>query len=496
MSDAPRSGLPPSAAGTVRAGTAEGRWIIAATVLGSGIAFLDSTVVNVALPTIGRDLDTDLAGLQWVLDSYLVTLTGLLLLGGSLGDRYGRRRIFVAGLVAFTAASLLCSVAPGIGALVAARALQGAGAALLVPGSLAIISASFHPDDRGRAVGSWSALAGVASAVGPFVGGWLVQTWSWRLIFLINLPLAAVAVWITLRKVPESRDVRPHGAIDVAGAVLISVSLAALAFAAIEGPSSGRTTAIVFGGVGLAALGGFVAVEARRDDPMLPLGLFRSRQFVGANLTTLAVYAGLGAATFLVILQLQLVVGWSPVAAGASLLPVTIAMLLLSSRAGVLAQRIGPRLPMTVGPLVAGVGLLLYRRVGPEATFLADVLPAAAVLGLGLALTVAPLTATVLGSVEEGDLGVASGVNNAVARLAGLLSIAVLPGVVGLDTTSTAASFDAGFDRAVVVAAVLCFVGGLVAWATVRTARVAEPTPAPLEHPCADPCRLEPSARA
>ena len=237
----------------LRTGTAAGRWVIAATVLGSGIAFLDGSVVNVALPTIGRDLDTDLAGLQWILDGYLVTLTGLLLLGGSLGDRYGRRRMFVIGLVAFTVASVLCALAPTATWLTLARALQGAGGALLVPGSLAIISASFHPDDRGRAVGAWSALAGVASAVGPFVGGWLVQAWSWRLIFLINVPIAAVAVAITLRHVPESSDHREHGSIDVAGAVTVSAGLAALAFAAIEGPRGGRRRGVGRGRAGRRA---------------------------------------------------------------------------------------------------------------------------------------------------------------------------------------------------------------------------------------------------
>jgi EmrB/QacA subfamily drug resistance transporter len=353
----------------LRTGTAAGRWVIAATVLGSGIAFLDGSVVNVALPTIGRDLDTDLAGLQWILDGYLVTLTGLLLLGGSLGDRYGRRRVFVIGLVAFTVASVLCALAPTAALLTLARALQGAGGALLVPGSLAIISASFHPDDRGRAVGAWSALAGVTSAVGPFVGGWLVQAWSWRLIFLINVPIAAVAVAITVRHVPESSDHREHGSIDVAGAVTVSAGLAALAFAAIEGPAEGGAAAWAVGALGVVLIVAFVVIEARASDPMLPLGLFASRQFTGANLTTLAVYAGLGAATFLVVLQLQVVLGYSPIEAGASLLPLTLLMLLLSSRFGALSQRVGPRLPMTVGPLVIAVGLLLFGQVGAGSSF-------------------------------------------------------------------------------------------------------------------------------
>ncbi len=478
----------------LRTGTAAGRWVIAATVLGSGIAFLDGSVVNVALPTIGRDLDTDLAGLQWILDGYLVTLTGLLLLGGSLGDRYGRRRMFVIGLVAFTVASVLCAFAPTAALLTLARALQGAGGALLVPGSLAIISASFHPDDRGRAVGAWSALAGVTSAVGPFVGGWLVQAWSWRLIFLINVPIAAVAVAITLRHVPESSDHREHGSIDVAGAVTVSAGLAALAFAAIEGPAGGGAAAWAVGALGAMLIVAFVVIEARASDPMLPLGLFASRQFTGANLTTLAVYAGLGAATFLVVLQLQVVLGYSPIEAGASLLPLTVLMLLLSARFGALSQRVGPRLPMTVGPLVIAIGLLLFGQVDAGSSFWTSVLPAGIVLGLGLSITVAPLTATVLGAVDEEHLGIASGVNNAVARLAGLLAVAVLPGVVGLDLASTQAEFSEGFGTAMVVAACLCVLGGLVAFLTVRSARPTDSVPGPLDQPCLDPSRLRPAS--
>jgi EmrB/QacA subfamily drug resistance transporter len=471
-------------------GTPAARWVLAATVAGSGVAFLDATVVNVALPTIGQDLGAGLSGLQWILDAYLVTLSSLLLLGGSLGDRYGRRRMFVTGLGFFTIASALCGLAPTTGALIAGRALQGGGAALLVPGSLALLSASFRPEDRPRAVGAWSGLAAVAGAIGPFVGGWLVDAVSWRLVFFVNLPVAAVTAWMALRHVPESRDPQASGRPDLPGAAAVTVGLAGLAYACIEGPSGMggvETTAAL---VGVAGLGTFVAIERARPDPMLPLSLFRSRQFVGANLTTLAVYAGLGGAMFLVVLQLQRVLGYSALEAGASLLPVTILMLALSARAGALAQRIGPRLPMTVGPLVVAAGLLLFRRVQPGATYAGAVLPAATVFGAGLALTVAPLTSAVMASVDERHLGVASGVNNAVARLAGLLAVALLPAVAGLQRAGTSPeAFSGGFARAMTVAAAVCATGGLIAFATVRRSAPVGRIILPSVHqPCHDPC--------
>lgn len=443
----------------MRAGTPAGRWVLAATVLGSGIAFLDGTVVNVALPAIADDLDASVSSLQWTLDAYLVTLSALLLLGGSLGDRLGRRRVFVGGLGGFVAASLLCGLAPTTGALIAARALQGVGAAFLVPGSLAIISASFHPDDRSRAVGAWSGLAGVSSALGPLAGGWLIDAVSWRLIFLINLPLAAVAGWIAVRHVPETRDpdaVRP----DILGAAAVTIGLAAVAYALIE-----RRPAVAIAGV--VALVSFVVIERRSRHPMLPLSLFRSAQFSGANLTTLAVYAALGGAMFLVVLQLQEAVGYSALEAGSSLLPITILMLVLSPRAGQLAQRTGPRLPMTIGPLIVAVGLLLVGRIEPGRSFWDAVLPGTIVFGLGLSLTVAPLTAAVLAAVDERHIGVGSGVNNAVARLAGLLAVAVLPAVA--DVGASGASSD-GFTAAMRISAAVCAAGGLIAFVTIRTA--------------------------
>jgi EmrB/QacA subfamily drug resistance transporter len=478
----------------IRFGTPAARWVIFATVLGSGIAFLDGTVVNVALPTIGEDLDTGLTGLQWILDGYLVTLSALLLLGGSLGDLYGRRRVFIIGLIGFSLASAVCGLAPNAGFLIAARALQGAAAALLVPGSLAIISASFHPDDRGRAVGAWSGLGGIAGAVGPFLGGWLVDAASWRLVFLINLPLAAIAVAITLRHVPESRDPDAVRHLDLPGAVLASIGLAAVAYALIEGAADLGPTEQAAAIVGVVALVAFVVTERRLPQPMLPLDIFRSRQFTGTNLTTLAVYTALGATTFLLVLQLQLGLGYSAIEAGASLLPITLLMLTLSARAGQLSQRTGPRLPMTVGPLIIAAGMLLLARVEPGTNYLTHVLPALIVFGLGLACTVAPLTSAVLASVEDRHLGVGSGVNNAVARVAGLLSVALLPALAGLDLSSRTGLGDS-FATAMRIAAGFSVVGGLIAFLTVRT-QVLHPavTQVALQQPCHDPVTLRPTS--
>jgi EmrB/QacA subfamily drug resistance transporter len=473
----------------VRFGSPTGRWVILATVLGSGMAFLDGTVVNVALPAIAKDLDAGLSGLQWTLDAYLVTLASLLLLGGSLGDQYGRKRVYLSGMAAFTGASLLCGLAPDIRFLVAARALQGVGAAMLVPGSLAILSSTFHPDDRARAIGAWSALAGATAAIGPFLGGWLVDAVSWRLIFVLNLPIAVVAGWVTVVHVPESRPEPSPAPPDVAGALTVSVGLAALAFALIEGASGFGPPEAVAAAAGAAALIAFVVVERTSRRPMLPLGIFRSRQFTGANLTTLAVYAALGGTLFLLVLELQLVLGYSALEAGASLLPVTTIMLLLSSRMGQLAQRIGPRWPMTIGPVVVAAGLVLLTRVGAGAAYATVVLPAVVVFGLGLATTVAPLTAAVLAAVDDAHMGVASGVNNAVARVAGLLAVAVLPAAVGLDIGRGPDAVSQGFHRATLVGAALSVAGGLVALATIRGgARLDPVAQAGLDQPCQDPC--------
>jgi EmrB/QacA subfamily drug resistance transporter len=436
------------------------------------MVFLDGTVVNIALPTIGRDFDAPLSGLQWIVNGYLLTLAALILLGGSLGDRYGRRRVFVIGVAWFAAASLLCGIAPTLSLLIAARVLQGIGGALLTPGSLAIIEASFFEDDRGEAIGAWSGLGGIATAIGPFLGGWLIQAVSWRLIFLLNLPIALAVILISLRHVPETRDADAPDEIDLPGAALAALGLFGITYALIEGPSQGATSLVVLGAglLGVVALVVFVVVELRSSHPMLPLDIFRSHQFTGANLTTFAVYGALSAMLFLLVLQLQQVLGYSPLEAGAATFPLTLLMLVLSPRAGRLATRIGPRLPMTLGPIVAGLGMLLMARIGVGSTYVRDILPAVVVFGLGLALTVSPLTATVMASADASRAGIASAVNNAVARVAGLIAVAVIPlaaGVTG-DAYLDPAVFSAGYRTGAIYTAVLCMIGGLVAWLTIR----------------------------
>ncbi len=375
--------------GQITLGTARGRWVLAATVLGSSMAFLDSTVVNVALPTIGRELHTSLAGLQWVVTAYTLTLAGLILLGGSLGDRFGRRRVFLIGVIWFALASAVCGVAPDIAVLVAARAVQGIGGALLTPGSLAIIQSTFAQDDRPRAIGAWSGLGGVAGAVGPFLGGWIVGSIGWRWIFLLNLPLAAAVVVVGVRHVPESRDPDAHGRFDIAGSVLTALTLAGITEALIEAQSGRKVVVAVSAVVGVAAGLGFVLLEqhrARHPDrvpPMLPLSIFRNREFTTINVITFVVYGAMGAVFFLLVLDLQVVAHFSPLEAGVSLLPSTAAMLLLSARAGALAQKIGPRWLMTGGLLTAAIGLLLLTRIGPNASYVADVLPGRAAVRPG-----------------------------------------------------------------------------------------------------------------
>lgn len=453
----------------VRLASPQGKWILLTTVLGSSMAMVDSTVVNVALPRIGRDLDADLAALQWTVNAYMLTLAGLILLGGSLGDRYGRRKIFVLGVVWFATASLLCGLAPNAGVLVAARALQGIGGALLTPGSLALIQASFHPDDRARAVGLWSGFGGIGAAVGPFLGGWLVDGPGWRWVFLINVPLALLCAPIALRHVPESADGRKHGGFDVLGAALGAIALALVTYALIEA-RNGSLVVAVTAVAGLAAGIAFVYVEKRRPDPMMPLDIFASRQFTAVNLVTVCVYAAFSGFFFLAALQLQVVAGYSALQAGTALLPTTALMLLFSARSGELAQRIGPRIPLTVGPLLCAAAMLLMLRVGPDASYLTDVLPALLVMGTGMVTLVAPLTATVLASVDTARAGLASGINNAAARAAGLLAVAALPLLVGMgpEAYRSASAFDDAFRRAMPLCAGVLVLGAILAYATVR----------------------------
>jgi EmrB/QacA subfamily drug resistance transporter len=449
-----------------------GRWLLVATVAGSGMAFLDSTVVNVALPKIGEDLNASTSALQWILNGYLLTLASLILLGGSLGDRLGRRRVFQAGVALFTVASLGCAVAPTVELLIVARLVQGVGGALLTPGSLAIIEASFRPADRARAIGAWSGLGGVATAFGPLLGGWLIGAISWRAIFVINLPIGVFVAWAASRHVPESRDPTATGKLDTAGAALAAIGLGGTTYALIEAPERGASAAIVATAViGIAALVGFFMQERRSANPMLPLSIFRSRQFSAANAVTFVVYAALGVVFFLLVSFLQISMGYTPIEAGSASLPVTVLMLVGSARAGEMAQRIGPRIPLTLGPLIIAAGLLLMLRINPGDSYVSTVLPAVFVFGLGLTLVVAPVTATVLAAVDSSHAGIASGVNNAVARVAGLLAVAVIPVAAGLtgDKFYEPSPMTHGFHVGMAICAALALVGAVVAWTTISS---------------------------
>ena len=429
------------------------RLTLVATILGSTVVFLDATVVNVALPAIGDDLGAGLAGQQWVLESYMLALVALILVGGSLGDQFGRRRLFLIGLVAFGISSALCAVAPNEEFLVGARALQGIAGALLVPGSLALVAAAFEGEERGKAVGTWTAWTGIATVFGPAGGGALISISSWRAIFAINLPLIAFTIYLTLRAVEESRDPDAHQGLDWVGVVLSAVGLGGPVFALIEQPTHGWGDPLVWVPlvVGVLCFAAFLLYEARARHPMLDLTLFRIRNFAVANVTTLAVYAGLSGGMLFATLYLQQVAGYTALEAGLATTPISILLFALSPRFGRLASGTGPRLPMTVGPLTAGVGMLLFLRVGSGASYFADVLPAVIVFGLGLSATVAPLTATVLDSVPERRVGIASGINNGVSRVAGLLAIAVLGAVISAQFGSvldTKLSDSANFSRA------------------------------------------------
>jgi EmrB/QacA subfamily drug resistance transporter len=483
-------------------GSSRGRVALAATVAASGMASLDATVVNVALPHLGEDLHASVSALQWVLTGYLLALASLILLGGALGDRYGRRRIFEIGTVWFAAASLLCALAPGIELLIVARVLQGAGGALLTPGSLAILQASFRERDRAAAVGAWSGLGGVAGAVGPFVGGALVDGPGWRWAFLVNVPVAALAVACTRAAVPESRD--PHAArgLDLPGALLAVIALAAATWSLTEaGPRGWGDGLVVVGGVvAVLAMAAFVWRILHARDPLVPPALFRDRTFSVVNLATVLLYGALGVTFFLVSYELQVAVGWSATRAGLALLPATVLMLVLSGPSGALAERIGPRLQLTVGPLLAAAGLLLLARIGPGASWFGEVLPGAAVFGAGLVTFVAPLTATVMASADPAHVSVASGVNNAMARAANLAAVAVVPAVSGLAVATGAAEVTDAYRVALVIAAAVAAAAGPLAFLGLPSRRPAGPTrpAAPTRRPvhCAvDGTPLQPDPR-
>jgi EmrB/QacA subfamily drug resistance transporter len=432
------------------------------------MAMLDGTIVNVALPRIGHEFAASVAGLQWVVDGYLLSLAGLVLIAGALGDRYGRRRIYLIGVGWFGIASLLCGIAPNIEILVAARVLQGVGGALLTPGALAILDSSFARADRPRAIGAWSGLSGVATAVGPLLGGLLIQAWSWRLAFLINPPIAALCIMLALRYVPESADEGSTGRPHLLGSAIGVLGLAGITATLVEVPDRGIGDPLVVtvGVLGVLGLAVFVLLQLRSADPLVPPGLFVDRTFTVANLLTFVVYAALGGVLLLLVLQLQVSLHYPPTLAGLAGLPITILMLLLSARSGRFAQRVGPRMQLIIGPLLVAAGILWLRAVVPGASYVTGVLPGVMIFGLGLAAMVAPVTATVLAAAPDRFAGVASGVNNAVARTGSLLAVAVLPAVVGLSGASYAdpIKLTASYRSALLVCASLCVVGGLIAF--------------------------------
>lgn len=482
-----------SVAGEIELATARGRLVITTVVLGSAVAMLTATVVNVALPTLARDLDAGSAGQKWIVNGYTLTLAALILIGGSLGDRYGRVRLYRVGVLWFAVASLLCAVAWSTRSLIAFRLLQGVGGALLTPGSLAIIQATLRPDDRGRGVGAWSGISGVAAAVGPLLGGVLVEV-SWRWVFVVNLPVA-VAALVLSAWVPESHDASADDTpLDLGGAVLTTVALGGASFALIEGPEGGlsalEAASAVAAVVAVVLLG---VVERGRDHAMVPLELFADRTFAAANAVTFAVYGGMGVLFFLLSVHLQVTSGWSPLEAGTALLPVTVLMLLFSSKAGAVAQRIGPRVPLTIGPFVMAAGMLLLTRIGPEASFVADVLPGVLVFAAGLTAIVAPVTSTALDAAPDDRSGAASGVNNAVSRTAGLLAVAAIPSLAGLtgDALGNPDRLGPGFERAMVISAVVVGVAGLLAFALLPAGGHDDGAERPDDH---HPCPVDGSA--
>jgi EmrB/QacA subfamily drug resistance transporter len=495
---------------------ARGRWILVATILGSSMVFIDGTVVNVALPALQANLNATAVDVQWVVEAYALLLAALLLLGGSLGDHFGRRRIYAGGVVIFAAASIWCGLAPSIGQLIAARAVQGIGGALLVPGGLAIISASFPKEERGRAIGTWSGSTAITTALGPVIGGWLIEHVSWRAVFFLNIPLALIVLLLVVRCVPESRDEEESGKLDLWGAALATISLGAIVYGLIESSRLGLQSPIVISvlSAGVIIFAVFVFFEARSRHPMLPPGLFRSTNFTGANLLTLFLYAALAGTLFFLPLNLIQVQGYSGTAAGAATLPFILIMFMLSRWSGGLVKRHGSRVPLVIGPIIAAAGFALFIRPGAGGSYWTTFFPAVVVLGLGMAISVAPLTTTVMNSVTANRAGIASGVNNAVSRTAGLLAVAVfglimfhafnscldrrlseLPTTVdvrqalSVERNRLAAaeiptglseemrvtvrsaineSFVFGFRRVMLVGAVLALAGSVVAWLMIR----------------------------
>jgi len=441
-----------------------GRVVLLTTVLGSGLSLLDSTVVNVALPTIGRDLGADLAGLQWVISAYALTLAALILLGGSLGDRFGRRRTYIWGVAGFGVASVLSALSPNISTLVGARAVQGVAAALLTPGSLAILQSSFHPADRMRAIGTWTGSLSIAAASGPLVGGWLIG-YDWRWAFWVNVPLCAVVVLLAVRYVPESRNPAASKTIDLPGVLFGALGLGGVTYALTTWPSHGLSgVTLATGAGGVLALVGFILTERRSRHPMMPTSLFASRSFSVINSVTFAIYAALSGALVFLVLFLQVVSGWTALQAGTATLPLSVVMLLLASRFGTLATRIGARPLMIGGPLTAATGFVLMSLSPSHPSYALNVLPGVALLGLGLAMTVAPLTGTVLAAAPDELAGTASGVNNAVARTAGLMAVAALPAVVGLSGNeyADAASLAPAYRTALLICAVAMAAGAAI----------------------------------
>lgn len=448
-------------------GSVAGRWAVAATVAGSAVAMITGTVVNVALPDIAAGLDAGTLGVQWIVNSYMLALASLILIGGALGDRFGRRRVYVVGTVVFAAASVAAAAAPSLEVLLVARGVMGVGGALLTPGSLALLEASFHPDDRSAAIGAWAGFGGIAAAIGPMVGGLLLDVAGWRVLFLVNLPVCLAAIVLTLRHVPESRDLDAGvERLDWTGTVTGAVGLAGLTYGLIalgDGLDVGVVAALV---AGTASLVVFVVVQRQVRAPLVPPSMFADRVFSIANALTFVVYAALGGVFFLLVVFLRQVLGYSGLEAGAATLPITGLMLVFSARSGRLANRIGPRLPLSVGPLLLAVGMVLYSRLGPGDGYVRDVLPGVLVFGVGLVVLVAPVTATVLAAADERRAGLASGINNAVARTAGLLAVAVLPAAAGLgpEAIGDPARYAAGFGRAMLISAGLAVAGAALAW--------------------------------